>query len=68
MLQQLTREEVLKCITPNQQGETDWGLGEDRKILSSPPEQIDNFHDVLIIKSEIVTPKTKKVVTEFDIQ
>lgn len=67
-LQQLTKEELLKKITPNQHGETDWNLGENRMILSSPPEEIDNFTDILIIKGEIVTPHTKKVVTEFDVQ
>ncbi len=67
-LEQLTKEELLKKITPNEYGETDWCLGEDRMILSKPPEEIDNFSDILIIKGEIVTPVAKKFATEFDVQ
>ena len=60
-IRQLTKEELLKEIT-------DFG---EIQILEDLPRQqfeLGSRRCVLIIKGEIVVPKAKRVVTEFDVQ
>ncbi len=62
-IEEMTKEQLLKAMTPNQYGERQV-YGE---ILSCLPEDICNFSDVVIIKGEIVVPRPKKTVVEYDL-
>lgn len=70
-IEQVTKEELLKSITPNEDGDTDYGKPENITFLDSMPKDInwqeDNPNTILIIKGQVVVPKPKKIVTEYDI-
>ena len=60
----LTKEELLLRLKPDADGYSYYGK---KKVLSEPPEEIDNFIDLLIIKGDIVVPKPKTVVKEWEL-
>ena len=71
-IEEVTKEELLERITPNmaEEGETYYG---DPEILSKMPECDDGYfvghnNALVIIKGKIISPKAKKVVTEFEVE
>ena len=60
----MTKEQVLKVLTPDEYGDLYYGK---REVLKELPTQIDNFVDMVIIKGEIVVPKVKEVVKEYEL-
>ena len=64
-----TKEELLKRITPNEYGETDYG--KDLIFLDKIPENDKGCwygvpeNSILIIKGKIIKPKAVKVATKF---
>ena len=67
-INEVTKEELTNKLTPNKFGETFWGvLGSDFRILGELPDDVCNFSGIVIIKGNIVLPKPKQTVTEYDI-
>lgn len=58
-----TKEELLKKLKDN------W-WGDDRKFYNKFPEENDLFYwdKVLIIKGKVITPKTRQVIVDYDIE
>ncbi len=63
-VKEMTKEQVLKMFVPNEYGDYYYGK---REALSELPGDISNFDGVVIIKGEIVVPKPRKVVTEYEL-
>ena len=67
---ELSQEELLERIKPDEQGEVYYG-GE---LLTKLPEINDGYiaghgdRAFFIIKGKIISPKAKKVVTEFEVE
>lgn len=60
----VTKEELLKRITPDKDGYTYYGS--DSKIATTFPKNFDNYsHGLVLLKVELVVPKTKTTITEF---
>ena len=59
-MERVSKEECLQRISGDY-------YGSRRKILNRLPEDICNFTDLVIIKGEIIVPKPKTVVTEYEI-
>jgi len=70
-IEQKTKDELLKSITPNEYDDTDYGNIRDISFLEKMPTESDwneyQHNSLLIIKGEVVVPKAKKVITEYDI-
>ena len=64
-IRQMTHDEVLALFKPNEYGDYLRGC---RALLKELPEDICNFTDMVIIKGKIVVPKTKTVVTEYELE
>jgi len=69
-VEQITKEELMSRITPDEDGDLYYGLG--AKFLNELPEWNDgypnmSFEDVIIIKGDFVVPKEKKVVTQYEL-
>lgn len=60
----ITREEMLKRLTPDKWGGLYYG---DKPIASEVPKSLDCFTGLLIIKGEIVVPRPKTTVTEYEL-
>ena len=71
-IEALTQEEVLKRITPNEDGETYYGV--DVEILKNIPSIdkgyfVTNKEDsILIIKGEIIVPRAVNMVTKYTLK
>jgi len=68
-IEQLSKEELLKRITPNENGEHYWG-DEELKFLDYIPKIEDgcfNEDGIVIIKGEFIIPKPKIIVKKYDI-
>lgn len=71
-IQQLEYDEVMRRITPNKYGEL-WYGGESVVFLDAIPGSGDGYfigvpnHALLILKAEIIVPKIKTVVTEYEL-
>ena len=63
-MQEMSKEDILKMMVPNKYGDYDYGK---REFLSGLPEDICNFTDAIIIKGEIIVPKPKTVVKEYEL-
>jgi hypothetical protein len=68
-LHQMSKKEILELFNPNRDGEYEYG---HRTALAQLPEDLDlqgNFGDdsMIIIKGEIVVPKSIKVVTQYEL-
>lgn len=65
----MSEKELLKSITPDKEGYTD--LGNDLIFASEVPEIDKGYwigeNKILIIKGEIVVPKPKKVVAQYEL-
>ena len=62
-----SKDELLKSITPNEYGDTDFGKVE---FLQDVPKSDTNYwgDGLLIIKGEIVIPEVKEAVSRYDIK
>ena len=66
----VSKETLMKEITPDEDGNTDYGHIDNITFLDAIPENTDTNYwgsGILIIKGDIVTPKPKKVVETFEI-
>ena len=63
---QMTREQLLKNITPDKDGETYYGWRE-AEVLAELPDDISSFSGLVIIKGRIVVPTAKQTVTQYEI-
>lgn len=63
-LEQLTREELVRRLKPNEFGDAYYGR---RIILDRLPKDLGSFADLVIIKGAVVVPTPKQVATEFDV-
>ena len=66
----MSKEELMKGITPNEDGDTDYGHIDNVTFFDKIHEDNDTNYwgeGILIIKGEVVTPKPKKVVETYEI-
>lgn len=66
----VSKETLMKEITPDDDGNTDYGHIDNITFLDAIPEDTDTNYwgeGILIIKGEIVTPKPKEVVRSLEI-
>ncbi len=67
-IQELTRNELLEGMKtyddPDELGMRRFG---NRRVLDRLPADVDNFDDMVIIKGEIVVPRPKQTVTEYEL-
>jgi hypothetical protein len=65
-VEQFSKEELTKRITPDGDGDTDYG---DAGFIEELKESDTNFwgENMLIIKGDIVSPKAKDVVKSYEI-
>lgn len=66
----VSREKLLKRITPDEDGNCDYGHVDNVTFLDSIPENTDTNYwgeGILIIKGDVVAPKAKEVIKTFDL-
>ena len=69
-IEPLTREELMKRITPDEDGNTYYGHIDNITFLDAIPEDTDTNYwgeGIIIIKGDIVTPRPKEVVKSLEI-
>ena len=66
----VSKETLMKEITPDEDGNTDYGHIDNITFLDAIPEDTDTNYwgeGILIIKGEVVTPRPKEVVKTLEI-